>query len=60
MAEEKTLADMFNMKFDKDGKLTEFNSSLETNVARKLNRKERRWLEKINKKAKKHENKNSV
>lgn len=60
MTEEKSLADMFNMKFDKEGKLTEFDSSLETNVARKLNRKERRWLEKMNRRAKKHENKNSV
>lgn len=60
MTEEKTLADMFNMKFDENGKLTQFNSSVETNVGRKLNRKERRWRDKILRRAKKHENKNSV
>lgn len=60
MTEEKTLADMFNMKFDENGKLTQFDSSIETNVGRKLNRKERRWRDKILRRAKKHENKNSV
>ena len=38
--EEKSLADMFNMKFNEEGKMTEFDSSLNANVFRKLNRKE--------------------
>lgn len=46
MTEEKTLADMFGMKFDKEGKVSEINSSANLNIARKLNRKERRSRDK--------------
>lgn len=50
---EKSLADMFNMKFNEEGKMTEFDSSLNANVFRKLNRKERRARDKQLRKAKK-------
>lgn len=54
MAEEKTLANMFNMKFNEEGKMTGFDSSLNANIFRKLNRKERRAREKQLRKAKKN------